>query len=108
MKRLVGVALAIFLSCAFALAQPMRHSHEGRFYVGAQLGPMLNIYENYFSYKENGKTLGLITYQAGLVGGYDVNDISVCESAPPLPRTPVPATPRTRLPTASIPILSAA
>lgn len=53
----------------------MRHSHEGRFYVGAQLGPMLNIYENYFSYKENGKTLGLITYQAGLVGGYDVNDI---------------------------------
>lgn len=75
MKRLVGVALAIFLSCAFASAQPLRHSHEGRFYVGAQLGPMLNIYENYFSYKENGKTLGLITYQAGLVGGYDVNDI---------------------------------
>ena len=36
---------------------------------------MLSINENHFSYKENGKALGLITYQAGLVGGYDVNDI---------------------------------
>ena len=75
MKKLSGVLLAILLSCAFASAQPVRHSHEGRFYIGAQLGPMLNINENYFSYKDNGKTLGLITYQAGLIGGYDVNDI---------------------------------
>ena len=75
MKRLAGVMLAIFLSCAFAAAQPAKHSHEGRFYMGVQMGPMLNLYENYFSYKENGKAWGLVTYQAGLVGGYDVNDI---------------------------------
>ena len=75
MKRLVGVALAIILSCSFASAQQTKHSHEGRFYLGLQAGPMLNLYENHFSYKENGKTLGLVTYQAGLVGGYDVNDI---------------------------------
>lgn len=67
--------LAILLGCTLASAQHPKHIHEGRFYVGAQLGPMLNLYENHFSYKENGKTLGLITYQAGLVGGYDVNDI---------------------------------
>lgn len=75
MKRLIGVTLAIFMSCAFASAQSVKHSHEGRFYLGAQLGPMLNINENHFSYKENGKPLGLITYQAGIVGGFDFNDI---------------------------------
>ena len=75
MKKLAGVTLAILLSFAFASAQPVKHIHEGRFYVGLQTGPMLNIYENYFSYKENGKASGLITLQAGLVGGYDVNDI---------------------------------
>lgn len=75
MKRLVSVSLAMLLSCALASAQQPRHSHEGRFYVGLQQGPMLNIYENAFSYKENGKTLDLFTYQAGLVGGYDLNDI---------------------------------
>ncbi len=75
MKRFLGVTLAIMMSCALASAQPVKHSHEGRFYLGVQQGPMLNIYENYFSYRENGKTWGLITYQAGLVGGYDINDI---------------------------------
>lgn len=75
MKKLFGVTLAILLSWAFASAQPVKYSHEGRFYAGVQMGPMLNIYENYFSYRENGKTLNLITYQAGLFGGYDFNDI---------------------------------
>lgn len=55
-------------------AQP-NHSHEGRFYLGLQQGPMLNIYENAFSYRENGKTLNLFTMQFGLVAGYDFNDI---------------------------------
>ncbi|MBQ7273478.1 MAG: outer membrane beta-barrel protein [Bacteroidales bacterium] len=75
MKKLFGVTIAILLSCVLAYAQPVKFSHEGRFYVGLQAGPMLNINENHFSYKENGRALGLITYQAGLVGGYDVNDI---------------------------------
>jgi len=75
MKKLVGVTLIIFISCALASAQHAKHIHEGRFYLGLQQGPLLNIYENAFSYRENGKTLDLITYQAGLVGGYDVNDI---------------------------------
>ena len=74
MKRFVGVILAILL-CASASAQPVKHIHEGRFYAGLQAGPVLNIYENYFSYGENGKAMGLFTCQAGFVGGYDVNDI---------------------------------
>ena len=75
MKRLFGVTLAICLSCAFASAQPVKHIHEGRFYLGMQMAPVLNIYENYFSYRDNGKGWDLITGQVGLVGGYDVNDI---------------------------------
>lgn len=75
MKKLAGVTLAILLTCAMASAQQTKHIHEGRFYVGLQAGPMLNIYENHFSYSENGKPLGLITYQTGIVGGFDVNDI---------------------------------
>lgn len=75
MKKLIGITIALFVSCALASAQPVKHIHEGRFYLGAQLGPMLNVNENYFSYRENGKPLGLITYQAGVLGGYDVNDI---------------------------------
>jgi len=75
MKKLVSIAAALLMCGAMALAQPARHSHEGRFYVGLQQGPMLNIYENAFSYRENGKTMNLFTYQAGLVAGYDLNDI---------------------------------
>jgi opacity protein-like surface antigen len=75
MKQLFGVTLAILLSWAAVSAQPVKFSHERRFYAGVQMGPMLNINENHFSYRENGKALGLITYQAGLVGGYDFNDI---------------------------------
>ena len=75
MKKIFSVAVALLMCSAIALAQPARHSHEGRFYVGLQQGPMLNIYENAFSYKDNGKTLNLFTYQAGLVAGYDLNDI---------------------------------
>lgn len=74
MKRFVGVILAVLLY-ASASAQPVKHIHEGRFYAGLQAGPVLNIYENYFSYGENGKAMGLFTCQAGFVGGYDVNDI---------------------------------
>jgi opacity protein-like surface antigen len=62
------------LLAAPASAQ-IRHSHEGRFYAGFQQGPMLNIYENHFSYRENGKALDLVTYQAGVFAGYDLNDI---------------------------------
>ena len=75
MKKIFSVAVALLMCSAIALAQPARHSHEGRFYVGLQQGPMLNIYENAFSYRENGKTMNLFTYQAGLVAGYDLNDI---------------------------------
>lgn len=75
MRRFACILFAVLLSCTLASAQPRKHSHEGRFYLGLQQGPMLNIYENHFSYRENGKALDLITYQAGLVGGYDLNDI---------------------------------
>lgn len=75
MKKIFSVAVVLLLCGAVASAQQPRHIHEGRFYVGLQQGPMLNIYENAFSYKENGKTMSLFTYQAGLVAGYDLNDI---------------------------------
>lgn len=56
-------------------AQTRLHSNEKRFYAGIQTGPMVSIFENYFSYPDNGRTADLITFQAALVGGYDFNDI---------------------------------
>ena len=75
MRDFVSVVLVFLITGIVASAQVQQHSHEGRFYVGLQQGPLLSINENHFSYRENGKPLDLITYQAGLVGGYDLNDI---------------------------------
>lgn len=49
-------------------------SHAGRFFVSLQGGPVLNIYENAFSYRENGQTLGLFKLQGALALGYDFSD----------------------------------
>lgn len=68
------MAVALLFGAVVLLAQA-KHSHEGRFYAGFQQGPVLSINENHFSYRENGKALDLITYQAGIVAGYDLNDI---------------------------------
>ena len=75
MKKLICTGIVLATSALALVAQPHQHSHEGRFYAGVQQGPMLNIYENYFSYVDNHKPLDLITFQAGLVGGYDFNEM---------------------------------
>ena len=75
MKNTICSGLVLFVAVLTLSAQSGQHSNEGRFYAGFQQGPMLNIYENYFSYVENNKPLDLITFQAALVGGYDVNDM---------------------------------
>lgn len=74
MRKAVSLAVALLMASTLASAQ-IQHSNEGRYYIGFQQGPVLNIYENYFSYYENGKLLDLVTFQAGMVAGYDVNDI---------------------------------
>ena len=75
MKKAICTGLILLLGVLSLAAQSRQHSNEGHFYAGIQQGPMLNIYENYFSYVENNKPLDLITFQAALVGGYDVNDM---------------------------------
>ena len=75
MKKAICTSLILVFGVLTLAAQPKLKSHEGRFYAGIQQGPVLNIYENYFSYVENGKPLDLVTFQASLVGGYDVNDM---------------------------------
>ena len=75
MKKLISTGAALLLACAWAFASQPPVSSEGHFYIGLQAGPMLNLYENTFSYKDNGKTLDLITFQGGIVTGYDFNEI---------------------------------
>ncbi|MBQ6198608.1 MAG: outer membrane beta-barrel protein [Bacteroidales bacterium] len=75
MKKTVLTGLILLFGGLTLVAQSGQYSHEGHFYAGIQQGPMLNIYENYFSYVENKKPLDLITFQAALVGGYDVNEM---------------------------------
>lgn len=74
MKKTICAVITLFLGVSSLVAQPT-HSHEGKFFLGLQQGPVLSIYENAFSYWENAKAIDLFSFQFGLVAGYDVNDI---------------------------------
>ena len=45
--------------------------HSTGFYIALQGGPVLNVYENYFSFSENGQTAKMITPQSAAILGYD-------------------------------------
>lgn len=95
-KKIVFVAMSLALGIAsvraqevpdtvkvkdseFLSAQEERQessiSHAKKFYVSLQGAPVLNYYENAFSYTENGKFKDLITIQGALSVGYDFSDI---------------------------------
>lgn len=77
MKRFVCIVCALCLGAAALLAQEERQtplSHAGRVYLSLQGGPVLNLYENAFSYRDNGQDLKLFTFQGALALGYDFSD----------------------------------
>lgn len=75
MKKCICTGLALVLGASILVAQNNKHSNEGRFYAGVNENVLLNIYENAFTYSDNGKTADLFTFQTGVFAGYDVNDI---------------------------------
>ena len=76
MKKLFLLGMALLSGLSLAVAQPADSapSHAKSFYISLQGGPVLDIYENAFSYRENGRNLELIKYQGSLALGYDFSD----------------------------------
>ena len=77
MKQFVCVVCALCLGAAALSAQEERQtppSHAGRVYLSLQGGPALNLYENAFSYRDNGQAIKLFTLQGALAVGFDFSD----------------------------------
>ena len=73
MKRII-TSLAVLALCASGLfAQDKPAKLEKPFYLGIQGGPMFSLNENAWTYRENGNTKGLFTWQGSFVAGYDLN-----------------------------------
>ncbi len=65
---------ALLLGWAFVAAAQSAPSHENRFYVSVQGADVLNLYENAFTYRDNGADLDLFTFQGGLGLGYNFSE----------------------------------
>lgn len=76
MKQSVCIGAALLLGAAALSAQTTEPapSHARRAFVSLQGGTALDVYENAFTYRENGKTLSLFTLQASAALGYDFSD----------------------------------
>jgi len=73
MKKLLVSILTLILCTPLFAQSP--YDLSGRWYAGAYGGAHYNLYENHFSYSENGVGNKLITGQGGILVGYDLNKI---------------------------------
>ncbi len=71
MKRFVCMLLALSFGAAALYAQ---ESHAGTAYVSLKGGPAFNLYENAFSYRENGRLAELFTFGGSVAFGFDFSD----------------------------------
>lgn len=71
MKKFFIAVAALALGAGTLFAQNAKL--EKPFYLGIQGGPMFSLNENSFSYRDNGKTMDLFTFQGTFVAGYDLN-----------------------------------
>lgn len=69
MRKLAIFVLAMAASSVMLLAQSRE---PARLYVSLQGGAMYSINENHFTYRENGKPLGLITPHGAVAVGFDI------------------------------------
>lgn len=74
MKRFLSLGVTILASVTLFAASPA-DSRTNKFYVALQGGPMLNVYENAFSYWDNHCLQKLITLQGGVAVGYAFTDV---------------------------------
>ena len=77
MKQSVCIGAALLLGVVSLSAQSKEPapSHARSIFVSLQGGTALDIYENAFSYRENGKTLDLFTFEGDFAIGYDFDDV---------------------------------
>lgn len=78
MKQFICIVCALCLGATVMSAQEERQtppSHAKRVYIALQGGPALNIYENAFSYEDNGRAMDLFTFQGALAVGYDFSEV---------------------------------
>ncbi len=73
MKRILCLGAAL-LALHTALCAQETYSHKGRLYIAVEGAPVLNLYENAFSFRENGVDLKLFTLQGAAALGYDFSD----------------------------------
>lgn len=69
MRKLILVVLTLLAGGMVLRADNLSSDRKSSFFVSLSGGPMLNIYENYFTYSENGKSL--TSYQVALSLEYD-------------------------------------
>jgi len=73
MKRFMLCLAALSLgTAAFRMQAQDKPAHP--FYISLQGGALVSVNENTFSYRDNGKTLDLITPQGALAVGYDFSN----------------------------------
>ena len=77
MKKLLFLGGVLLAGVSLAFAQPVEktpESHAGRWFVSLQGGPVLDLYENAFTYRENARDFELVTFQGSFAVGYDFSD----------------------------------
>ena len=80
MKQFICICCALLLGVASAMAadgdkrSDEAPSRAGTIYVSLQGSPVFNLYENAFSYRDNGRLIELFTPQGALSVGMDFSD----------------------------------
>ena len=73
MKKFVCIAAILLCGIVTASAQEAP-SHANRVYISVQGGPAFNLYENYFTYRDDGQMAKLFTLQGAAAVGYDLSE----------------------------------
>ena len=77
MKKILLIGIALVSGIFLSNAQPAEKQAESlahRVFISFHGGAALDIFENAFSYGENGRNSDLITHQGGLALGYNFSD----------------------------------
>ena len=75
MKKIICILLPLVFGSMGAFAQSGAPELAGRAYFAIQGGPVLNIYENVFTYSENGRLGGLFTMDGAASFGCDFTEL---------------------------------
>lgn len=75
MKKIICILLPLVLGSMGAFAQSGAPELAGRTYFAIQGGPVFNLYENAFTYRDNGRFGDLFTSEVAALFGCDFNEV---------------------------------